>query len=102
MHFVSSLPIHPARLSFILASCHLERSAAALLIDEAVSDLLLALLEQDCRAENEQDVDSHNTEGTCEHDIEEVVGEYGERTNAANIRSSDESSRAGGVGYEWR
>lgn len=80
-----------------------KRTDATLLIDMAISLLLLAILEQHSGAEHEQNIDPDNSECAGEDDIEEVVGEAGERRHASDLSSGCEGIRAGTVGDErWR
>lgn len=99
--FATSISL-PSSISAHIDFPDLERSTATFLIDEAVSDLLLSLLEQNGCAEDEQDVYTHNTKGTRENDIEEVVGVDGEGAHAADLGSSRDSRGTGGIGHKQR
>ena len=82
----------------------LDRTDTLLLVDVAISLFLLAVLEKHGGSEDERYVDTYDTEGSCEDDVEEVVCEAHEWGHAADVRCCYEGSRADGVRDEerWR
>ncbi len=73
----------------------LERSNARLLVDSTISLLLFAILEKHGCCEDENYVNTDNTEGTGENHIEEKIGVFREGCYAADLGCSDEGIGAG-------
>ncbi len=62
---------------------------ARLLVDEAISLLLLAVLEQDGRGEDDRRVDPDDAECARENDVEEETGVFGEGADAPDLGGGD-------------
>lgn len=68
----------------------------------SISLLLLAVLEQHSRGENERNVDTDDAKCAREDRVQEGVGEGRKGADAADVRGSRESRRACGVWDEGR
>ncbi len=73
----------------------LERSNARLLIDSTVSLLLFAVLQKHGSCEDENYVNTDNTEGTSKNDIEEDISIFREWCHTADLGCSGEGIWAG-------
>ncbi len=67
----------------------LKGSSARLLVDDTIPLLLLAVLEQDRRGEDDNRVDADDAECSCEYDVEEETGVFGEGADATYLCCCD-------------